>query len=107
MIRRRPRSTLFPYTTLFRSVSVVSRVGVEAQTVSAMNGRFSLDIANTPGARLVVTAPGFSTRTLAAGPSVAVRLEIAPQVDSVRVVGSAIDVPASMQGGSVSIVPSR
>jgi len=88
-------------------VSVVSRLGVEARTVSAMNGSFELDVADIPGARLVITAPGFSTQTLAAGPSVAVRLEIAPQVDSVRVVGSAIDVQASRQGGSVSIVPSE
>ena len=35
------------------------------------------------------------------------RLEIAPQIDSVRVVGSAIDVPASQQGGSVSIISSQ
>ena len=34
-------------------------------------------------------------------------LEIAPVVDSVRVAGSAIDVPAAEQGGSVSIVPSE
>src|ERR1019366_10764133 len=57
-------------------VSVVSRVGVEAQTVSAMNGWFSLDIADIADARLVVTAPGFSTRTLAAGALGAVGLEI-------------------------------
>src|ERR1019366_5072507 len=93
-------------------ISVVSRLGVEAQTVSAMNGSFELDVVDIPDSRLVVTAPGFSTqtlstRTLAAGPSLEVRLEIAPQVDSVRVVGSTIDVPASMQGGSVSIVPSE
>jgi len=88
-------------------ISVVSRVGVEAQTVSAANGSFELSVADIPDARLVVTAPGFSTQTLVAGPTVAVLLEIAPQVDSVRVVGSAIDVPASMQGSSVSIVPSE
>ncbi len=88
-------------------ISVVTRVGVGAQTVSAANGSFEFDIADIPDARLVVTAPGFSTQTLQAAPTVAVRLEIAPQVDSVRVVGSAIDVPASMQGGSVSIVPSE
>src|SRR3712207_8849697 len=29
MIRRPPRSTLFPYTTLFRSVPVPNRLGVE------------------------------------------------------------------------------
>src|SRR5256885_10007124 len=31
MIRRPPRSTLFPYTTLFRSPAVVERGGVAAQ----------------------------------------------------------------------------
>src|SRR3712207_7676589 len=30
MIRRPPRSTLFPYTTLFRSVEALERVGAEA-----------------------------------------------------------------------------
>jgi outer membrane receptor protein involved in Fe transport len=88
-------------------ISYVSRVGVEAQTLSATDGSFELDIADIPHARLVVTAPGFSTLTLDAAPTIAVRLEIAPQVDSVRVVGSAIDTQASAQGSSVSIVPSE
>src|SRR3712207_8859851 len=35
MIRRPPRSTLFPYTTLFRSVAGVVRVDLEAQPVAA------------------------------------------------------------------------
>jgi outer membrane receptor protein involved in Fe transport len=85
-------------------VSVVSRVGVEAQTVSSTSGGFELNAPETPGAKLVVTAPGFSTRTLPLEREVALRLEIAPQIDSVRVVGSAIDVSASEQGGSVSII---
>jgi outer membrane receptor protein involved in Fe transport len=97
-------------------VSVVSRVGVDAQTASSIGGAFELNIPETPGAKLVVTAPGFSTQTLplcGAGASacqpassqlLTVRLEIAPQIDSVRVVGSAIDVPASEQGGSVSVI---
>src|SRR5690349_22530904 len=34
MIRRPPRSTLFPYTTLFRSVPAVSRVAVTSSTGS-------------------------------------------------------------------------
>jgi outer membrane receptor protein involved in Fe transport len=85
-------------------VSVVSRVGVEAQTASSTSGAFELNTLETPGAKLVVTAPGFSTQTLPLEPEVTVRLEIAPQVDSVRVVGSAIDVPASEQGGSVSVI---
>src|SRR3712207_7729810 len=37
MIRRPPRSTLFPYTTLFRSLG-------EPQTVSALHGRASGDL---------------------------------------------------------------
>jgi hypothetical protein len=45
-------------------VSVVSRVGVEAQTASSISGAFELNIPETPGAKLVVTAPGFSTQTL-------------------------------------------
>jgi outer membrane receptor protein involved in Fe transport len=88
-------------------VSVVGRVGVEARTLSSTSGSFELDAAETPGAKLVVTAPGFSTQTLPLEREVSVRLEIAPQVDSVRVVGSAIDVPASEQGGSVNIISSQ
>src|SRR5256885_6586799 len=39
MIRRPPRSTLFPYTTLFRSVSLtLSRMNVTTRTASDLNG---------------------------------------------------------------------
>src|SRR3712207_6971533 len=34
MIRRPPRSTLFPYTTLFRSCPAVGDVGVEAEVLA-------------------------------------------------------------------------
>ena len=85
-------------------VSVVGRVGVQNQTAASWNGAFELEAVETPGAKLVVTAPGFSTQTLPLESEVTVRLEIAPQIDSVRVVGSAIDVPASQQGGSVSVI---
>ena len=58
---------------------------------------------------LAVTAPGFETKNIplitAPAETASVRLNIAPQVDSVRVAGSAIDVPLSEQGSSVSIVP--
>ena len=83
---------------------MVSRVGVEAQTASSISGGFELNTSETPGAKLVVTAPGFSTQMLPLERQVTVRLEIAPQVDSVRVVGSAMDVPASEQGGSVNVI---
>src|SRR5690349_24178701 len=35
MIRRPPRSTLFPYTTLFRSLTIHTSAGVEALTADA------------------------------------------------------------------------
>jgi outer membrane receptor protein involved in Fe transport len=90
-------------------VSAVDSVGVEARTVTAPNGNFELDIANSlvSGARLVVTAPGFRTEEVAlqgAAP-LDIKLALAPVIDSVRVVGSAIDVEATRQGGSVSIIP--
>src|SRR2546427_9860352 len=47
MIRRPPRSTLFPYTTLFRSVSVpdvhLARAGVIADVVGVIQSRDALD----------------------------------------------------------------
>jgi outer membrane receptor protein involved in Fe transport len=88
------------------AVSYVSRVGVEARTLSALNGSFELEITGIPDAHIVITAPGFRTQTLDAAPSLTVHLSIAPQVDSVRVVGSTIDVTASEQGSSVSLIPS-
>src|SRR3989441_12319933 len=46
MIRRPPRSTLFPYTTLFRSTSLV--------TISRAEGRYQ--IANVPAGQVTVRA---------------------------------------------------
>jgi outer membrane receptor protein involved in Fe transport len=96
-------------------VAIVTRVGVQAQTVSAADGAFKLSATLSADAKLVVTAPGFSTveAPLATDPQspapspqpLVVRLAIAPQTDSVRVVGSALDVAASQQGGSVEIIP--
>src|SRR3712207_9035143 len=45
MIRRPPRSTLFPYTTLFRSI-----LGVAESLVGAVAGGITGSIAGTPGA---------------------------------------------------------
>ena len=90
-------------------VSAVNRVGVAAQAVADQAGGFALRIVEMGPLRLVVTAPGFETRSIPlAAPDAApltVHLKIAPQVDSVDVVGSAIDVPVSEQGSSISIVP--
>ena len=86
-------------------VSVLDPAGVRAQTITAANGAFQVDIPSTAGIKLVVAAPGFATVTLAPEDNLAVKLEIAPLVDAVRVTGSAVDVAASEQGGSVSLVP--
>jgi outer membrane receptor protein involved in Fe transport len=88
-------------------ISVVSLLGVEAQTVSAINGTFELNARETAGTRVVIAAPGFATRSVPAGDASTIELRIAPQSDSVEVVGSAIAVPASEQGGSVTIVSNQ
>jgi len=91
-------------------VSVVNRLGVAQQTTTGQAGGFTLKLAETGEMRLAVTAPGFETKTiplaaLLATEPLIVHLNIAPQVDSVRVAGSAIDVPLSEQGSSIAIVP--
>src|SRR5438034_9539082 len=55
MLRRPPRSTLFPYTTLFRS-----RVGVESSGLQAKAGRGGLGSAEGGGER--ARCPGFPKR---------------------------------------------
>src|SRR5256885_13014153 len=66
MIRRPPRSTLFPYTTLFRSVAVVSPssrsevrgiLGLRGPVYVATNGQGSIDVPEvqrSPSPRIVV-----------------------------------------------------
>jgi len=93
-------------------IAVVNRVGVVALTTAAPNGSFQLDAPETADTRdtrdtrLVVAAPGFSTRTLALDQAASVQLEIAPRVDSVQVIGSTIEIPASLQASSVDAIPS-
>ena len=86
-------------------VSLVSRVGVEAQTMAAANGTFALEAPAGTDVQVVVTAPGFSTQSLPVDRAENVQLAIAPQVDSVKVVGSTMDVAASRQASSVSVIP--
>ena len=93
-------------------VAVSVPAGIAAHTLTGVNGSFDIDtaVANAPDAKLVVAAPGFRTAVLllsAASQPLLVKLQLAPLQDSVGVVGSAIDVPASQQGGSTSIVTSE
>src|ERR1019366_5939482 len=81
-------------------IAAVNRVCVEAPTPPPPNASFQLDApdpANPRDTRLVVTAPGFATRTLALDQAASVQLEIAPRVDSVQGIGSTTEIPASAQ----------
>ncbi len=86
-------------------VSVISRVGVEEQTTTAADGAFTLDAAVSPGEKIVVTAPGFRTETVAPAAGLSIQLALAPQVESVRVAGSSLDVATSQQGTTASLIP--
>jgi outer membrane cobalamin receptor len=91
-------------------VSAVNRLGVAQQTTTDQAGGFTLKLAETASMHLAITAPGFETRSIplagaATQEPFTVRLNIAPQVDSVRVAGSAIDVPLTEQGSTITIVP--
>lgn len=91
-------------------VSAINRLGVAQQTITDQAGGFTLRYVIEGEMHLAVTAPGFETKSIALSdtPStepLTVRLNIAPQVDSMRVAGSTIDVPLEEQGSSVSIVP--
>ncbi len=93
-------------------VAVSVPAGIAARTLTGVNGSFEIDTAAAaaPDAKLLVAAPGFRTAEIAlfkASQPLAVKLQLAPLQDSVSVVGSAIDVPASQQGGSTSIVTSE
>ena len=85
-------------------VSAVNRVGLVARTHTNVQGWFELKVAETGSVRLVVTAAGFETRSVPAGTGLEIRLGVAPQVDTIRVVGSTIDVPMSERGGSAGVI---
>lgn len=85
-------------------VSVSGRTGVAAQAITSQTGAFQVDAPDLPDLQVTVTARGFAAKTVAPGAAASVQLEIAPRNDAVQVVGSAIDVPVSEQGGSVSVI---
>src|SRR3712207_7620655 len=58
MIRRPPRSTLFPYTTLFRSAAVDAGAGADLRGVRAARGRPQRPHVLVGGRRLQAAAVG-------------------------------------------------
>jgi outer membrane cobalamin receptor len=86
------------------SVAAVSRVGVVERTATDSAGAFQISVPDTADASLLVTAPGFETKTVRPADARSITLAIAPQSDSLMVAGSAMDVPLSQQGSSVSVI---
>src|SRR3989441_5847910 len=59
MIRRPPRSTLFPYTTLFRSPGMRAPILITAEAVRGMKpGSVIVDLAAETGGNCELTEPG-------------------------------------------------
>jgi outer membrane cobalamin receptor len=88
-------------------VAAFNSLGIINQQITGDQGQFEIYISPLyEGVQLRVTAAGFRTATVAMS-ATRIMLTIAPQSDSVRVVGSALDVPASQQGSSVSVITSR
>src|SRR2546423_1900725 len=79
-------------------MAAVNRVGVVAQTVTDAGGAFQISVADAAGVNLLVTAAGFETKTIPLDQVAAITLAIAPQIDSITVAGSVMDVPLSQQG---------
>ena len=85
-------------------VAAVNRLGVVARAATDSTGAFQITVPETPGVNLLVTAPGFETKTVSLTDAAAITLSIAPQNDSVTVAGTAMDVPLSQQGSSASVI---
>lgn len=87
-------------------VGLYSPVGLEAEGASDTNGAFRFAAPPANANHLVITAQGFETKqvSLPAPEPLAIELHIAPVSDSVRVIGSTIDVTASEQASSVSVI---
>jgi outer membrane cobalamin receptor len=88
-------------------VAAVNNVGIIVQQITDDGGQYDFNVSPLfENYWLRVAAPGFQTVNVAAGVA-SVQLGLAPQSDSIRVTGTAIDVPASQQGTSVSVITSR
>ena len=89
-------------------VGLFNRVGLIDERMTGATGEFTFsphesDLAGSE--KLVITASGFATQTVSALSSgLRIVLAIAPVQDSVQVAGSTIDVPASEQASSVSVI---
>lgn len=83
-----------------------NRLGLVDERITDQAGEFTLAFDQAGPGRLVITASGFATRTLALPltGSADIVLDIAPAADSIQVAGSTIEVPASEQASSVTVI---
>src|ERR1700744_5012857 len=87
-------------------VAAFNNVGVIVQQITDDQGHFDFNVSPVYETyQLRLTAAGFQMVTVGAG-AAQIQLQIAPQTESIRVEGSAIDVPTSQQGTSVSTITS-
>ncbi len=87
-------------------VAAVNNAGVIVQQIPDDQGRYDFNVSPLfENYQLRVTAPGFQMVTVGAGVAY-VQLALAPQSESIKVTGSAIDVPADQQGTSTSVITS-
>lgn len=88
-------------------VAAFNSVGIITRQITDDQGRFDLYISPLyDNVQLRVAAPGFQLTTVGMGAS-QIQLRIAPQTESIRVTGDAVDVPSNQQGSSVSVISSR
>ena len=86
------------------TVAAVNRVGVVAQAVTDTSGSFQISVPDAANTNLLITAPGFETKTVSFSADSTITLSLAPQSDSVTVAGTTMDIPLSQQGSSVSVI---
>ena len=88
-------------------VAAFNAVGVITEQITDDRGHFDFYVSPLyDDVKLRVAAPGFSTTTLSIAAS-QIQLAIAPQTDSVKVTGFAMDIPASEQGSIISVITSQ
>jgi len=88
-------------------VMAINAAGTIVGQISDDRGGYDFNVSPLfENVQLRVTAPGFQMVTVGEAASI-VQLKLAPQSDSVRVAGPAIDVPANQQGSRVSVITSQ
>jgi outer membrane cobalamin receptor len=88
-------------------VGLFNRLGLVDERVTDKAGEFNFtNFTNEiDDEKLIVTASGFATKTVdSLSNNLQITMDLAPVEDSIRVAGSTIDVPASEQASSVSVI---